>query len=209
MNTVFTSTNRNGPADIGRSIKLARKLQDRRRSTEMKNKGFTVVELLIVIAVFGVIVVMVATISPAIAQKSKLNRAANELISDLTMAKQLASTENRYVAVDFSDDGKSYTIRKQYDIMYFDADPNNLDEESSWVHVKTAKPLDGDKFFKPEDITDFAFSSTGQVRLFDFDNPDPTKIELTVFIERRRSAGNMDLSKKIKVYPYGGIRIEE
>lgn len=175
----------------------------------MKDNGFTVVEILITLAIFGAVIAMVATIGPTIAQKSKLNQAANELISDLNLAKQMASSENRYVAIDFSDDGTFYTIRKQYDITYFDVDPSSLDSEYSWIPVKTAKPLEGDQFFRVEDVTDFAFSATGLVRVFDYSNPDPTQITLTVFIKKKRYAGNIDFKKKIKIYPYGGVRVEE
>ena len=173
----------------------------------MKNKGFTLVEMLIVIAIFGLIAVMVATISPAIAQRSRMNRATNELVSDLNMAKQLASTENRFVAVDFSTDGRSYTIRKLKEFL-FNPDPMKLTDDDIWVHVKTAKPLDGDQFFNAAAMTDFAFNSTGETRLFDADNPDPTLITLSIFIKKRRS-NDLEHTKQIKVYPYGGIRVEQ
>jgi prepilin-type N-terminal cleavage/methylation domain-containing protein len=174
----------------------------------MKNKGFTMVELLIVISVFGIVVAMVATISPSVARRSKMNRAANELIADINLAKQLASAESRYVAVDFSDTGTFYTIRKQVNVISFNADDDDLDDESFWAIVKEGRPLDGDVFFKPEDITDFAFSSTGKTRLFDADKPDPTLITINVFIKKKSGAGGMDFVKEIKIYPYGGIRIE-
>lgn len=173
----------------------------------MKNKGFTLVEMLIVIAIFGIVAVMVATISPAIAQRSRMNRATNELVSDLNMAKQLASTENRFVAIDFSDDGRSYIIWKRLKFS-FEADPAKLTDADEWRRVKIAKPLDGDEFFNSANMTDFAFSSTGETRIFDVDNPDPTKITLTVFIKKRQS-NHLEHTRIIQVYPYGGIRVEQ
>jgi len=175
----------------------------------MKQKGFSVVELLIVLTVFGAVIVAVATVSPVIANKSKLNRVANELVSNLNLAKQMASMENCYVAVDFSDDGKSYTIRKQADVTSFDADPTNLQNEASWEKVKVVRPLYGDRFFQSNEVKDFAFSPTGSVRIFDLSNTEPTRVELLVYIKKKQSAGDIDLSKKIKIYPYGGISVEE
>ncbi|MCK5056146.1 MAG: prepilin-type N-terminal cleavage/methylation domain-containing protein [Candidatus Aminicenantes bacterium] len=175
----------------------------------MRQEGFTLIELLIVLVLFGAIIVMVATVSPAIALKSKLNRSVNELISDLNFAKQVASSENCYVSIIFGDNGTSYTIRKLTDITNFYIDSSEMEYETIWEKIKTARPLDGDPFFQKDEVTDFAFSSTGLVRLFDISNKEPARIDLVIFIKKKQSAGDIDFSKKIKIYPYGGVSVEE
>lgn len=172
----------------------------------MKNKGFTTIELLVTIAILGIIVVMVATISPSIIQRTKLNGVVNELLSDLNMAKQIASSENRYVMIDFSDDGSFYTLRKQHDPMVFDI--SDVEDENIWQTIKKVRPLDDAKFFETGGVTDFALSSTGQTRLLDEFNPDPAQITLEICVKKRQVSGDVDYIKKIIVYPYGGIKLE-
>ena len=175
----------------------------------MKQKGYTLIEIMIVLSIFTAVVVLIAMVSPAIAKRSILNRTTNTLIADINLAKQMASTENCYFAVDFSDDGKSYTIRKQVDIAVFDPEPANLQDEYIWEKVKTIRPLDGKMFFQSGDMTDFAFSSTGLVRLFDISNTEPSRIDLIASTKKKQSPGDIDYSKKIKIYPYGGLSVEQ
>lgn len=175
----------------------------------MKQKGYTLLEIMLVLIIFAAVMVMIATVSPAIAQKSKLNRATNELIADLNLAKQVASSENCYVAVIFGDDGKSYAIRKLTDITRFYASPTETDYGTVWEKIKVVRPFYGDPFFQSDEVTDFAFSSTGLVRLFDVDDQEPARVNLVVSIKKKQSAGEIDYSKKIKIYPYGGISVEQ
>ncbi len=172
----------------------------------MNKKGFTTIELVITISILGIIVVMIATVSPSIIQRTKLNGVVNELLSDINMAKQIASSENRYVIIDFSEDGSFYTLRKQYDPMTFDI--SDLEDEDIWQTIKKVRPLDDAAFFETSGVTDFALSSTGQTRLLDSSNPDPVQVTLEVCIKRKQVSGDVDYTKKIIIYPYGGVKLE-
>ena len=170
----------------------------------MKNKGFTVVELLVTIAILGAMVIMVATMSPAVGQRSKLNRIVNKLLADINFAKQQASSENRYIAIGFSVKGTSYTLYRQEDTMNFNSDLGSTDD---WTKIKSVSPLEGETFFKSANMTDFAISSTGEVRTLD--SEEPTHITLTIFKKKEKYSTNIAYSKKIYIYPYGGIRLEK
>lgn len=56
----------------------------------MKNKGFTLVELLVVISVIGLILTVTIANYPAIRQQLALSRAAHKLAQDIRMAQEMA-----------------------------------------------------------------------------------------------------------------------
>lgn len=176
-----------------------------------KSRGFTVVELLVVIAVLGVVVVMTVSLGPRLGQSSRLNKTVNEVVSNINLAKQLASSENRFVALDFSSDGTYYQVKRQRDVSYFST---SLTDTFSWEVVKTVRPMDGEQFFKDDGTAgaiDFAVSSIGAVRkIFD---PNPAEITLNFFIKKSKyataSPDNIVFSRKVVIYPYGGVKIDK
>jgi len=174
---------------------------------QMKRRGFTTVELVVVLSIFAIIVLMTISLGPKMGQTSRLNRAVNQLVSDINLAKQMAATENRYMVFDFSDDGTYYTIRKQHDVSYFST---YIEDNYSWEVIKKASPLEGEDFFRADGVSDFAINSTGEVRLID--SVGPAHIDLTFFIKKSRWATpeneNIAISKKVSLFPYGGIKIE-
>ncbi|MCK4763932.1 MAG: prepilin-type N-terminal cleavage/methylation domain-containing protein [Candidatus Aminicenantes bacterium] len=173
----------------------------------MKKQGFTVIELLVVIAIFGAVVAMVASIGPSVGKRAKLNRTVNSFVADINLAKNLASAENKFVAIDFSDDGASYRILKQKDIMYLDP---TFDTSYGWTYIKTVNPLEGESFFNPDNVVDIAFNSTGQPH--DVNTQQAQQFIFTIFVKKSRSgppeADNIDYIKKVTIYPYGGVKIE-
>ncbi len=173
-----------------------------------KNRGFSVFELLVVIAVFGVVVYMTISLSPMLGLSSRLNKAVNRVISDINFAKQMASAENRYVVIDFSSDGTTYTIKKQKDISFFNP---SLDDDSSWDTVRSFRPWGKEQFFRTAEVKDFAVNSIGEVR--EITNPGPTKISLKFFVKKNKwgyvSDENIALSKRVVIFPYGGVKVEK
>jgi len=173
----------------------------------MKRRGFTTVELVVVLSVFAVVVMMTISLGPRIGQTSRLNKTVNQVVADINLAKQMAASENRYIVFDFSDDGTYYTIRKQHDISYFNT---YTGDNYSWEVVKKVSPLEGEDFFRGDEVDDFAINSTGEVRLID--TSGPAHIDITFFLKKHRWAppddDNIAISKKISLFPYGGIKIE-
>ncbi len=171
----------------------------------MNKKGFSVVELLVVIALFGIIVAMVASVGPAVRQRARLNSTVNGLVSDLNLAKQMASAEGRFIAVEFSNDGTFYRLWKQKNIAVFSTTIDSTD----WELIKKVDPLDGEAFFKTGKVTNFVFTTTGTVRLLSIVNTAPANVTLQIIIKESRYSPIVAFTKEIKVFPYGGIRIEE
>lgn len=173
----------------------------------MKTKnGFSVVELLIVIAVLAVIVTMTARVGESVTANSRITGLVNNFLADFSSAKLLASTENRYVAITFSGDGNSYTLQKQTDITNF----------NNWTPVKTVTPFTDRPFFTPGEVSDFAVNSTGAVRLLKSDGtPDMTTAVGTIsqnFYIRKGRGGAGDpvvYRRTIQIFPYGGLKVEK
>lgn len=166
-----------------------------------KNKGFTLIELMVTIAILGVLFTLSMGIGRSTMQRASFNSAYNQFIADFYYARQLASKEGRYVAMVFDPFGKSYTLRIQTTI---DADLTN---DANYVDVKTVDPLGGLEFFSG--AIDFAFSSTGTVRDYPVNvDSDPISFPIT-FFKKNESTGARDFEKTIWVYPSGGIKIEK
>ncbi len=82
----------------------------------LKTKGFSLIELLVIIALIGIIAVVTIQIGRSAIQRTSSTRAINMFISDVSSIKQLAAKENRYFAISFNADGVSYTIQEQTNI---------------------------------------------------------------------------------------------
>jgi len=178
----------------------------------LNKKGFSLIEVLIVLVVAGVILAMVMSLSRSWSIRSEFKGAVNQLIADINFAKQFAARENRYVAVRFDDNGKFYTIEKQQQINDF----------GNWTVVRPAMqgstpasiesmPLDGQRFFYESEVTDFAINSRGEVYEFSdlgTANQIAKTIQLRV-IKESLDGTQVYYERNIQILPYGGIKVEE
>jgi prepilin-type N-terminal cleavage/methylation domain-containing protein len=164
-----------------------------------RNRGFSVIELLISIALIGMIVVVSIGIGRSAISRANFTTAMNQFVADVAYARQLASRTNRYVAIEFSDDGASYTIWVQRGLgsfTIFDVD-------------KKVDPLNGGEFFDPDKATDFTVNSMGIIRPFPLvANAQPITATID-FIQTNKASGNVEFKNTVTIYPSGGIKIED
>lgn len=163
-----------------------------------KKSGFSLIELLITLFMLSILVVMVIQIGPSVTAQSRFRGLINNFQADYASAKLLASAENRYVAITFSSDGRSYTIQKQTDITNY----------NNWTLVKNVTPLGDKAFCDSGEVADFVVNSTGEVRAFPVPNPlgAPTNIQLKF---NYRAKGNKVYQRTIQIFPYGGMKVEK
>ena len=110
-----------------------------------KGNGFTLVELMIVIAVMGIMTAIAIPSYQTFMAQRRLNGAAREVMSDLMAARMKAIKVNRDVRVDFSTGGGSqYTI----DVGDAEAVTKNVQNHYSGVTVQST-------------VTSVIFKSTG------------------------------------------------
>ena len=178
------------------------KIALREWSRKMKNKkGFTIVELLVTITVLAGFLAMSLSIGRSSLQRAKFTDAFNTFVADFYNARQLASVENKYVAILFDEFGRSYTIRIQakYGV--------NLASEDSYIDYKTVRPLNGEAFFDVKVGGNFAFNPMGAVRSYHVNvdmNTSSCEIE---FFKKHEATGTVDFKKTIWIYPSGGLKI--
>lgn len=167
-----------------------------------KNRGFTLIEILITLLVFGILAVVSINVGLSSIKRASFNAAFNRFIADFYYTRQVAAQENRYAAIIFNNNGQSYDIVVQKNIQT----PPTADV-NTYVHNKTVFPMDGEEFFDGSNATNFAFNSTGIVRAFPVNiNSTPIQVSLTFF---KKSRGSKVFQKTIRVYPSGGIKIED
>ena len=165
-------------------------------------KGFSLIELLITLALLSVIVVLALRVGESATANSRITGLINNFLADFSQAKLLASAENRYVSVTFDATGHSYTIRKQTDVSDY----------TSWTLVKTVTPLSDRTFFAVADVSDFAINSTGEVRSLPINiNASPAGAILKFFIRKGKGlAGDaIAYNRTIQIFPYGGLKVEK
>ena len=169
-------------------------------------RGFSMLELVVVLALVGVLLLVSMSITSNVILKSRFAGGVNKIIADIAYAKELASKENRWVKIDFKNDGKTYTIEKQ----------KVLGDLSQFDVVKTRQPMEGRMFFTPggTDVTDFAINSRGEVKkVSDLANSTSQPSEIVLTVWGRKGDGSLlnpiVYQKKIRIYPYGGIKVEK
>jgi len=163
-----------------------------------KNSGFTIVELLVILGLIGIMVVFAAGFfGRAPAQRSKFNSAVNNFIADLNYAKHFAARENRYVQIDFSSNGTSYSLLRQTLI-------GNYTDWTVLPKKKNVFPLSGVEFFDGAAQPDFAVNSMGEVFTLPINaNSQPVSVTLNFYIKYRGTT--IDYRRTITIRPYGGI----
>ncbi len=179
----------------------------------MKNeKGFQMIELLIVLALAVVIIGMTISIGFRAVRDAGYTGAVNKLLAEISYVKQLAARENRYVLLEFSSDGHSYSIFKQEKV-------SNRDMTSSGerILVRTGSFYDqGGKFNKNEFFAggsnsnySFAVNSMGMVYTqadTNDTNSFPSTITIPVYFKNGDgSYGSMDT---ITISASGGINVK-
>ena len=167
-----------------------------------KKSGFTVVELLIVLLLLGILVALTLGIGDSVTTNSRITGLINNFLADFSSAKLLASAENRYVAITFSNDGRSYTLQKQTDVSNY----------NNWTLVKTVTPFSDRTFFNTGTLSDFAINSTGEVRTLPINiNSNPVNVSLVFYIRRGRGTSSDPIAyqRTIQIFPYGGLKVEK
>lgn len=179
-----------------------------------RNKGFTIIEIMITVAVLAIFLALSLNVGRSSMQRATFTAAVNQFVADFYYARQLASIENRYVAIVFNNNGRSYEIVVQRDIETLPtADPATYVVNKTVVPITGADPDRGDLFFDGAAARDFAFNSTGVVRAFPVvANSDPISFNLTFFRLHGDSQDGanavIDYQRTIWVYPSGGVKIE-
>ena len=165
-----------------------------------RNPGFTVVELLVALAIFGILAVLAINMGRSSMQRAAFSSAVNSFVSDFSSVKQQASMENRYMVIDFNAGGTGYTILRQ----------RNLDDFTNWQPVRTVSPMEGKPFFAAGEASDFMVNSTGEVFAFPVTGtiPQPTNINMSFFIYKPGTS-QVDYQRQVRIFPTGGIKIDQ
>jgi prepilin-type N-terminal cleavage/methylation domain-containing protein len=169
-------------------------------------KGISLIELMVVIAIFAIVLLISMSITSNIINRSKFTGAVNNLISDISGMKQLAAKENRWVKITFSSDGTNYEITKQ----------KKITDLTTWDFVKKVSPYEGKIFFTPgaNDVTNFAINSRGEIKkVADLSNSSSSPSTITLKISIRKNPGGLSqpviYQRIIKIFPYGGVKVEK
>jgi prepilin-type N-terminal cleavage/methylation domain-containing protein len=165
-----------------------------------KKRGMTIVEMLVTLAILGMVILMGLSLGKGQIQRADFTSAINQFVADLGYARQLASRENRYVAFKFNPGCSNYTIMVQNRIGL------DLSQESNFRFEKVVEPLNGEQFV--ETPTDFAVNSMGIIHNFPISiNSTPTTVTLN-FIKLDRATGVKSYASKLTLFPSGGVKIE-
>jgi type II secretion system protein H len=81
--------------------------------TVESKRGFSLVELMIVIAMIGIIAAIAAPSYQSYTRKTNFKSAVRELTSDLFQAKEMGISENRNFRISFTVDGSTYSIQRE------------------------------------------------------------------------------------------------
>ncbi len=76
------------------------------------NKGFSLTELMVVIAIIGIMAVVAVPAFNHYAVNANLKTAARDLVSDIVELKERAIAENRQYMIEFMPDSNQYTINQ-------------------------------------------------------------------------------------------------
>ncbi len=103
-------------------------------------KAFSLVELMIVIALIGIVATIAVPSYRDYIKKTDFRSAAREIISDLLYTKQRAISENRNYRISFVVDGTSYTIQRETSTpgTYETIQTKNLSNYGSTIKISSA-----------------------------------------------------------------------
>ena len=167
-----------------------------------RKKGFSLIELLITMLLLAMVVAMALRVGESVTSNSRITGLINNFLADFSQAKLLASAENRYVAIIFSPDRRSYTLQKQTDVSVY----------TGWTLVKTVTPFSDRTFFDSANVSDFAVNSTGEVRALPINiNASPAGVILKFYIRKGKGTAidPIAYNRTIQIFPYGGLKVEK
>ncbi|MGE5341185.1 MAG: GspH/FimT family pseudopilin [Candidatus Omnitrophota bacterium] len=169
-----------------------------------KTNGFTVIELLVTLALIAILVGMGIGIGRQTIDRANFTSILNQFVADLSYARQLASRDNRYVAFHFNDEGTGYTMLVQTGIGL------DLSDTSNYTEEKTVDPLNGEQFLggTTGGACDFAINSMGIIRKYPVDiDASPITVSLE-FFKKDQKTGVCIYKKILTIFPSGGYKIE-
>ena len=108
-----------------------------------KNKGFSLIELIIVIALIGIIAAIAAPNFTRYRDNTNLREAARDVSSDIQLYKQRAIAENVRYRIDFTIGGNKYEIKRETTLNSgdFDTNPNKITKEMGSTNaIETSVP---------------------------------------------------------------------
>jgi prepilin-type N-terminal cleavage/methylation domain-containing protein len=165
-----------------------------------KDRGMSIVELLVAVALLGIVLLMGLYLGKGQVQRADFTSSINQFIADLNYARQLASRENRYVAIDFNDNGSGYTILVQRAVGI------DLSNPDSYSINKTVEPMNGEQFISG--ATDFAVNSMGIIRAYPVAiNSNPITVTFDIF-KRDPNSRDIVYQKRLTIFPTGGVKVE-
>ncbi len=154
-----------------------------------RRKGFTVIELLLVLLFIGVLAAMTVSIGMQSRNRWALRNTAREITSIFYQAKQLASRESEAVMIDFTAD--EYVL--------------NLWRGGDWERYRSGRFGEKVTVSKtPDEPTGFAISPSGFII-----NPDTNVIWGMQTIRLEAPHPNGIDAMTINFYPYGGVRVQK
>ncbi len=160
-----------------------------------KKNGFSLIEMLFVVAMFGIILFLAISFGTGNAPKWKLSNITSRFVSSYMLAKQEAAKRNTFIKIEFITNGNR---GKSYKLSFYDISS----QTPSWKELKYIR--EDEDFFNKNDVTDFCISSKGTI--YDTSlNPLNSQIILLFTIRKNYTSS---FRKKITIYPYGGIKIE-
>lgn len=162
-----------------------------------KNSGYTITEMLVALALIAVVITMAIGVGRSALHRANFTSVLNGFMADFNYARQLATRLNRYVAIDFDNQGRSYQILVQRNI----GDFVNFDVD------REVNPLSGEEFLAGS--TDFVVNSMGIIRAYPVvANSPPIQVTLE-FIQKNKANTGTVYKTNVTIFPSGGIKIED
>jgi prepilin-type N-terminal cleavage/methylation domain-containing protein len=154
-------------------------------------KGVTLLELLLVIAVLGILYGLVSLQLAPLASGAHLGNAARQVMTDLQLVRMKAIAQNHRFRVIFRPDRHDYIVER--------------DESGTWqrhlLHSHQAEPVEGASIALPSGVRIAAINSGGDVIFVPRGHVDGG---MTVILESPRGEG----MKRVIVNLAGRVRIE-